>query len=402
MALPVHRWFRYSAGFSALWAREVLTREKSAGRTRVLDPFAGSGTILLEAEAASSASIGVEAHPFVARIARAKLAWRTPYRRFREYALAILETARAASPPSRPISPLLADCYPPETLQRLETLRFALETQSDGTACSELTWLALVSILRECSPAGTAQLQYILPSKTKARFLDPYDAFLIRINLMADDMRRRQSTINGPVPALYAEDARQCASLPSSWANLIITSPPYANNYDYADATRLEMTFFGEIEGWADLQYAVRRHLIRSCTQHVAREATQTPLIILDPLLDPIREALTDVCNRLEAERENHGGKKPYHTMVASYFLDMANVWASLRRVAQPGCLACFVVGDSAPYGIHVPVDKWLGELAIAAGFHSYSFEKTRERNVKWKNRKHRIPLHEGRLWVQG
>jgi hypothetical protein len=31
-----------------------------------------------------------------------------------------------------------------------------------------------------------------------------------------------------------------------------------------------------------------------------------------------------------------------------------------------------------------------------------YVFEKTRDRNIKWKNRKHRVPLCEGRLWVEG
>ena len=63
----------------------------------------------------------------------------------------------------------------------------------------------------------------------------------------------------------------------------------------------------------------------------------------------------------------------------------------------------CFVVGDSAPYGIYVPVDKWLGELALSAGFNKYNFEKLRDRNTKWKNRKHRVPTaHEGRLWING
>jgi hypothetical protein len=47
-------------------------------------------------------------------------------------------------------------------------------------------------------------------------------------------------------------------------------------------------------------------------------------------------------------------------------------------------------------------VDVWLGELAVAAGFKSYSFEKIRDRNIKWKNRKHRVPLKEGRLWIEG
>ena len=52
------------------------------------------------------------------------------------------------------------------------------------------------------------------------------------------------------------------------------------------------------------------------------------------------------------------------------------------------------------PYGIYVPVDKWIGKLAVSAGFSSFSFEKTRERNVKWKNRKHDVPLKEGLLWI--
>jgi hypothetical protein len=73
-------------------------------------------------------------------------------------------------------------------------------------------------------------------------------------------------------------------------------------------------------------------------------------------------------------------------------------------RILDPFCGSgtVLLIGDSAPYGIHVPVDQWPGKLALAAGFSSYTFEKTRDRNVKWKNRKHDVPLHEGRLWVTG
>jgi len=60
-----------------------------------------------------------------------------------------------------------------------------------------------------------------------------------------------------------------------------------------------------------------------------------------------------------------------------------------------------FVIGDSAPYGIYVPVEKWLGTLAVAAGFGKFRFEKIRDRNTKWKNRKHSVPLKEGILWIE-
>jgi len=43
MRLPVHRWFRYSAGFSAEWVKSVLA-ERTRAPQRVLDPFVGSGT----------------------------------------------------------------------------------------------------------------------------------------------------------------------------------------------------------------------------------------------------------------------------------------------------------------------------------------------------------------------
>jgi hypothetical protein len=51
LGLPVNRWFRYSAGFFAPWARSLIAQEKTNGRSRVFDPFVGSGTVLLESEA---------------------------------------------------------------------------------------------------------------------------------------------------------------------------------------------------------------------------------------------------------------------------------------------------------------------------------------------------------------
>jgi hypothetical protein len=401
VGLPIHRWFRYSAGFSALWVREVIEAQRAAGRERVFDPFAGSGTTLLEAERAGVAAIGTESHPFVARVARAKLLWRESPDAFLKYALRLLETARSMRPTAPERSPLLQRCFPAETLARLDSLKLAWQEVADLSPFSELAWLALISILRSCSPVGTAQWQYVLPNKTKANVAHPYNAFEQKAYSMTHDMRVAGHKKDAPVARLYQADVRGNSGLPKKWADFVITSPPYVNNYDYADATRLEMTFMGELEGWGDLQDAVRVHLVRSCTQHVAPITDTVESMIAHPHLQPIHASLRDVCSKLAIEREHHGGKKPYHALVAAYFLDMARVWKTLRSVTADKALVCFVVGDSAPYGVHVPVERWLGELALAAGFASYTFDKTRDRNIKWKNRKHRVPLLEGRLWVR-
>lgn len=400
--LPVHRWFRYSAGFSAEWVESVIKGEcLSLGEVRVFDPFCGSGTALLAAETAGAKSWGVEAHPFVYRIARAKLAWRSDPEAYLRKVSELSRVAKELKTEECHYPPLLGKCYDGNTLQELDMLRRAYERVREDTPASDLVWLTIVAILRKVSRAGTAPWQYVLPKKRKQSPARVDTAFDECCRLIYHDMRRGVS-VAGPRAQLFLGDARECDVISPDRANLVITSPPYPNNYDYADATRLEMTFMREINGWGDLHQAVRRHLVCSCSQHVPESSTSLREVLQTAELDPIRAEVAVVCQQLASVRETKGGRKTYHLMIASYFRDLARTWNALRRLCDSPCRVCFVIGDSAPYGVYVPVVTWLGALAEAAGFKSFSFTKTRDRNVKWKNRKHRVPLQEGHLWVEG
>jgi hypothetical protein len=401
MGLPVHRWFRYSAGFSAEWAEDVISDAAKLGPVRVFDPFAGSATSLIAAECVGAESWGIDAHPFVARIASAKLAWRTDPDAYRRKITELLDVASRVTPAIDHYPKLIRSCYDDDTLSRLDALRLGWEAVRDESAASELAWLTLIAVLRKTSRAGTAQWQYILPKKQKRSPALPDTAFVECSRIIEHDMRGGQ-LVKGPRANFALADARTCAGVPRSFATLVVTSPPYPNNYDYADATRLEMSFMREIDGWGDLQETVRKHLVRSCSQHVPEKAVDLEEILSSPEVEPIRSELSEVCRKLAEVRETKGGRKTYHLMVACYFRDLAQVWRALRNVCDSPSRVCFVIGDSAPYGIYVPAVPWLGKLAIAAGFKSCTFDKTRDRNVKWKNRKHRVPLLEGRLWVEG
>lgn len=401
MSLPIHRWYRYSAGFSAPWVESVIEEARQSGTVAVLDPFAGAGTTLLAAENLGVPCYGLEAHPFVARIAGAKLRYRRDPQEFLQRAASVKRLAQTLAASVNDYPPLIRKCFTDDALICLDQLRHAWQKTDDQSAESRLIWLAIIAILRPVSHAGTAPWQYVLPRKSERSPVHPLTAFESMTAMMAADMRTT-GTSKGPPAVLLSSDARTCAGVPDRWANLVITSPPYANNYDYADATRLEMCFWREIDSWGDLQQAVRRHLIRSCSQHVPEGTEDLESLLSAPELMVLRQEITEVCKQLECVRRQKGGKKTYHLMVAAYFLDLARVWQALRRVCSRPAQVCFVIGDSAPYGIHVPVMVWLGRLAIAAGFSAFTFEKTRDRNLKWKNRKHRVPLCEGRLWVQG
>jgi len=397
MRLPVHRWFRYSAGFSAELVLSILAEVDEA---TVLDPFAGSATTLLAAQSGGAESIGIDPHPFVSRVAEAKLSWTADVSEFRAASALVASTARAQAP-SAGLPPLLAKAYPQKTLGELLGYLAAVESVDAGAAVRRLLWLAFVAMVRPTSPVGTAQWQYVQPNRSKAKSMTPADAWLAQTSMMASDMAQMQATTKTvPSARFLAEDARlEHREVPSAWASHVITSPPYANNYDYADATRLEQSVLGEVSGWSDLK-EIRRDLVHACSQHMSGYAAEEALA--HEALDPIRDELLPAYERLSEVRLERGGRKAYHSMIVAYFLDLAQVWRRLRRVVAGGGEVCFVVGDSAPYGVHVPVERWLGALAVSAGFEAPRFEKTRDRNTKWRNRKHRVPLHEGYLRVRG
>jgi hypothetical protein len=400
MRLPIHRWFRYSAGFSAEWVKSLVA-ERAGSKPRVLDPFVGSGTTCLACDEMGVESYGIEAHPFVYRVAHAKLSYAADPERLIAKSESAFGFASKAAAKTEHYPEIVRKCYGADTLDYLDRFRQAVEAAQDGSPEAALLWMALVSSLRIVSEAGTAPWQYVLPGRRKT--VPPLPEFTLRktVEMIANDIRVMAKQAK-PMANLRVDDARKCATVPEGWATLVITSPPYANNYDYADATRLEMAFLGEIRGWGDLQNTVRRHLVRACSQHVPPKSINLDEVLAAPELAPIRDEIVGVCGKLSTIRLERGGKKTYNNMIACYFLDMAQTWNALRRVCASPSEVCFVIGDSAPYGVYVPVVEWFGKLALAAGFHSWKFEKLRDRNHKWKNRKHRVPLCEGHLWVKG
>ncbi len=402
MSLPIHRWFRYSAGFAATWVEEVLADWGIEPGNVVLDPFVGSGTVPIVCDTLGVNSIGVEAHPLVARICKTKLLWANDPERVGHFAAKVLKDAQDQKPDVSPYPQLIHRSFDTEALASLDRLKSAWLSLQDSSPESELTWLALTSILRPTSKAGTAQWQYILPNKTKKTVIHPLFAFQHQIEIIKSDLRWMQRKAKQSHAEIIVSDARTLAESMPQMVDVVITSPPYANNYDYADALRFEMTFWGDVKRWSDLHDAVRKHLIVSSSQHSSREKLRVEDLLESNAIQPIQNELGAVMKQLAKVRENHGGKKHYHTMIGAYCRDISMVLQQLRIVCKPGAHMCWVIGDSAPYGVYCPIEKWTAELAMAAGFKEFGFDKLRDRNIKWKNRKHRVPLKEGLLWITG
>ena len=63
----------------------------------------------------------------------------------------------------------------------------------------------------------------------------------------------------------------------------------------------------------------------------------------------------------------------------------------------RAGSEARYILGDSAPYGVHIPTDELIGKIGVALGFSSYKVQVLRERGGKWANnpQRHSVPLRE-------
>ena len=120
MELPVHRWFRYSAGFSGAWAQDLIVRESKERNVRVFDPLAGNGTTLIAAEQCDVESRGIGSHPFVARVAQAKLAYRSSLNDYLERAKKTLAEAKRIAPTLDVYGPLIRKCYTDDALAQLD------------------------------------------------------------------------------------------------------------------------------------------------------------------------------------------------------------------------------------------------------------------------------------------
>ena len=116
----------------------------------------------------------------------------------------------------------------------------------------------------------------MLPNKTKKKVLTPHFAFQQQIEAMKTDLRWMQMRSLRSAARIVGGDARTLSQSVDAEVDAVITSPPYANNYDYADALRFEMTFWGEVSGWGDIHEKVSRHLIVSSSQHSSRGAARS------------------------------------------------------------------------------------------------------------------------------
>jgi hypothetical protein len=245
----VHGFHTYPARMHPITAARLVSAFANAGG-RVLDPFCGSGTVLVEAMVAGRHAIGTDLNPLAVRLSACKTRMRTSAElerlrsRAAECAAAADARRKAKAGASRRFPQKDVALFEPHVLLELDSLRVGIEALRDDPARADLE-LVLSALLVKLSrkPGDTS------PGVAKKRTAAGFASRLFVQK--ADDLAARLSALNRLLPkpppsvAVLLDDATELKHLPSEPIDAIITSPPYAATYDYLAHHELRLRWLG-------------------------------------------------------------------------------------------------------------------------------------------------------------
>ncbi len=145
--------------------------------------------------------------------------------------------------------------------------------------------------------------------------------------------------------------------------DLIVTSPPYLNNYHYNRNTRPQLYWLGYAQCPQDLKYLENANFGKFWQTVRDQECLELNFSLPG----------TDIAEMLQALRQLHPEKGIYGgngwaNYAASYFNDCYRFAMGINYVLKPGGVALVVIGNSILQGISIPTDQYFGKIAESVG----------------------------------
>lgn len=392
---PVHNWYKFTAGFSHKFVDEIINLEKLKEHpdAKIFDPFAGCGTTLVSAQTAEVQAVGNEAQSFMYEVIHAKLNWKISPECVHEYIANIkkyISKHRAKYNINQVAHPLLQSLYSKYSLKTLYLIKDYIE-KIPSPKYRRFFELALSQSLHKVSLHPIA-VPYIVRSKSVTAKKSAWKTFeSIALKMLGDCTKLSGKKHSSKI---FLHDSRhKNLKIRANSCTTCITSPPYLNNLDYGEVSKVHTHFFGITESWNDITERVRKKLVTGATTHYIDSEfklsafRKTSFYRKNPKL---AEDLIKRHNKLKKICSDRLGKKSFHILMLLYFKDMFEVLKEIRRVLKPNGRAYLILGDSAPYGMFIQTTKILGKIALSLGFERYKIVKIRSRGTKWKDLKYR------------
>lgn len=373
----VHGLHEYKGKFNPQVAKALLNMFCVMPGQRVLDPFCGSGTALVECAHIGAMGYGIDINPLAIFVSNAKLqALSTP-------AAELWQTYEhvMASRPGRvweaksagdPRLEYLRNWFTPETLQSIEALRLTIESEAGEHAPIFLTIAS--NLLRSYSLQDPKDLRIRrrkspLPTTSLiAAFSDGCRSSITRIEAAQTLLGEVRASSRAELGDTTKMDHGSKRPLPFDAA---ITSPPYAMALPYIDTQRLSLV-------WLNLACPedVRRldtMLVGSRELRGTRRDGLRAELVKDTAELPESEA-SFCCQLADALSDSDGFRRQaVPILLYRYFKHMRDAFGAIGGMMRPGAPFGLIVGcnhsvlGGKRYDINTPAH--LASLSAAAGW---------------------------------
>ena len=395
-----YSWFKYKEGFSELLVNSILRHfQREPGI--LLDPFSGAGSALFAASALEWQTKGIEVLPVGIYATRVRFtAQRINAQKFREvvmelkhvnfidhydqnYALKHITITRGAFPPQEEqrLVGYIAYCHrfvADEDIRNLLLyaafciLEVISYTRKDG---QYLRWDTRSGRSQGKKPFNKGYIPTFheaIDEKLR-QIVSDLEVRPVQQHLFSDSFL--SSIANTRCELFEGSCLDILPTIETNSIDFVLTSPPYANRYDYTRTYALELVYLGaDEEKVKQLRQSMLTCTVENKDKRAKLEQLYTHLEkerdfqLIDRTFQK-QEALHEILTLLETYREQ--GKlnnQNIARMVHNYFYEMSFVIYELARSLKPGGII-IMVNDNVRYaGEEVPVDLILSDIAETFG----------------------------------
>jgi hypothetical protein len=391
---PIYNWFRYKEGFSAEMVKHLI-RGQFEGRSGVLlDPFAGAGTALFTGRSLGWKTIGIEILPIGKAIWEARhLAHLVDLEKFRR-AVEEVESCNWLSFYDREFRfrhvPITERAFPERNERALAGFAAYCACRIRDDTVRRLFLFAGMCVLEAISYTRKDG-QYLRwdhrsgknsqASFDKGRIFSFSEAISVKLESIYRDIAASRRCLfdeaepSGSIGYRVASCLEILPTVPAGSVDLLLTSPPYCNRYDYTRTYALELAWLG----LNDEKIKRLRQQMLSCTVENRDKSDSLKQLYARIGQPEVFEYVHRVFRGQRALHEVLGVLEKYRStgnlnnsnlprMVHNYFFEMCFVIYEFSRILGRGGKVV-MVNDNVRYaGEEVPVDLILSSIAEEFG----------------------------------
>lgn len=349
----------------------------------VVEPFAGSGTTLIECIRFGASTYWLDFHPLSQLICRVKTTPVNLNNVYAQYNLISEKSLKLKTAPSTVDFSNRDFWFQQSVREALEIIKFLIY-EIDDMDIRNIFLLALSSTVRKVSNMNDGMI--LAARRTNVADIpnysreDTYRYFGYYLKKIIDALKEWQLLLKHK--KIIKEVGDDSKNIKGDWVcDAIITSPPYINAIDYVWASKFELHWTGLVTGNQDRLNLSSKEVGTERVQISNKESIRpTGHKDLDGLIKDI-----DAGTKYKASK---GQNSLRARVVYQYFMDMTKHFKQSYERTRGGGYYCFAIGEESTIcGVRIPVASILSDFASKVGYKKlFSF------NILLKNRKLNIP----------